>query len=235
MSKEIGFSRAIKPHWIKKTAELLKNTNYDFDMMHEELKEYLSYEMKSPTNIRKTLNIMDNLFLESFDKDLDLMKIVIDEILDERLNNLPIYWSMMCLTYSIFQDIAEYIGKVFTMQDQFTTKWLLDRMYEEWGERSTLKYSTEKILQTLVSMEVLYRKKQGVYGLKKHNINDEFNKKIILYTMLEMNENCPISFDTINNSLLMFPFIVSYDHEWIYFQDNFELVKLGDSLLINKK
>lgn len=232
MAKEIGFSRAIKPFWIQKTAEILNKTNFDFNQMNIELNEYLRYEINSATNLRKTVNILNNFFLNSFDDDINNIKKVTEEIISEEFSNLPIYWSLMILSYPVFNDIVSFIGKVFVIQDEFSTKWIIERMYEEWGERSTLKYSIEKILQTLVSMDILYRIKPGIYTLKKHKIDGNFNKKLIVSTVLKSNKSEFQSLDEINNSLNMFPFKMNIDYEWVYFQEDFRLIKLDDTVVL---
>jgi hypothetical protein len=235
MAKEIGFSRAITSEWIKDTAEILKNNNYQYDKSYEELKKKISYKISSPTNIRKTASILMNLFIITFENQGKDLEETVNYILDNRNSKLPTYWCLMIRSYPVFNDIVSFIGKIFNMQDEFTLKWLLDRMYDEWGQRSTLKYSTEKILQTLVSMGILYRKKQGIYALNKLELNGDFNKKIIVETIMD-NKNSYLSLDEINYAFSMFPFNMNIDHEWIYFQEKYELSQFGGKVVImNKK
>jgi hypothetical protein len=56
---------------------------------------------------------------------------------------------MMLLKYPVFVDMCGLIGKLTLIQDTFSTAWLKDKLFEEWGERTTILHSSHKILQTL--------------------------------------------------------------------------------------
>ena len=56
---------------------------------------------------------------------------------------------MLLLYYPVFVDVTGMIGKISSMQDSFSLAWLKDKIFEEWGERTTLLHTLPKIMQTL--------------------------------------------------------------------------------------
>ena len=61
MGKMVGLSRNLKMTWLNKAVELLSE-NLPEQEYKDRLNEYLSFEIKSPTNLRKTREILMNLW-----------------------------------------------------------------------------------------------------------------------------------------------------------------------------
>ena len=134
MAKMIGLSRAIKLEWLNKTVELILEGNNE-EQIKDELNEYLSYEIKSPTNIRKTREILMNIWVKTSDDLSTIKKLAIDAYKNEKTNKLAIHWGMLMATYPVFSDVCALIGKLTKIQDTFTTAWLKEKLFEIWGER----------------------------------------------------------------------------------------------------
>jgi hypothetical protein len=62
MGKMVGLSRNLKMTWLNKAVELLSE-NLPEQEYKDRLNEYLSFEIKSPTNLRKTREISDELMV----------------------------------------------------------------------------------------------------------------------------------------------------------------------------
>ena len=62
MAKMVGLSRGLKSEWLDKTVKLVL-AGLSENEIKDELNEYLSFEIKSPTNIRKTREILMNLWV----------------------------------------------------------------------------------------------------------------------------------------------------------------------------
>lgn len=59
MAKMVGLSRNLKLQWLNKVVELVLEDLKE-EEIKEQLNEYLSFEIESPTNIRKTREILMN-------------------------------------------------------------------------------------------------------------------------------------------------------------------------------
>ena len=111
MSKMVGMSRMIKPEWLDKTAEYVMQGD-DAASIKEKLNDYLSFEINSPTNLRKTREILLNVWVRSKDVHPDIHKIAIDAYRSERTNKMALNWAMILLAYPVFGDVACRIGKL---------------------------------------------------------------------------------------------------------------------------
>ena len=72
MAKSIGLSRNIKKQWLDKAAELYCD-NLSENEYKNKMNEYLSFEIESPTNLRKTREILMNLWY--YDNDDDITRV----------------------------------------------------------------------------------------------------------------------------------------------------------------
>lgn len=62
MAKIVGLSRNLKLQWLNKVVELA-SSNLTEQEIKDQLNEYLSFEISSPTNLRKTREILMNIWV----------------------------------------------------------------------------------------------------------------------------------------------------------------------------
>ena len=68
---------------------------------------------------------------------------------------LWLHWGMTALVYPFFRDLAEVIGRMLTLQDDFTTAQVQARMKPIWGDRATSKDAAQKLITGMVDWEVI--------------------------------------------------------------------------------
>jgi hypothetical protein len=66
-----------------------------------------------------------------------------------------LHWGMTALAYPFFRDLAEVIGRMLTLQDDFTTAQVQGRMKTAWGDRATSREAAQKLITGMVDWEVL--------------------------------------------------------------------------------
>lgn len=66
-----------------------------------------------------------------------------------------LHWGMTALAYPFYRDLAEVIGRMLTLQDDFTTAQVQARMKTAWGDRVTSKEAAQKLITGMVDWEVL--------------------------------------------------------------------------------
>ena len=115
-----------------------------------------------------------NLWVYPFEdeKANDIRIIALDAIKNGNEDRLAMHWCMLLLYYPVFLDVTGMIGKLSTMQDSFTLAWLKDKIFEEWGERTTLIHTLPKIMQTLRQIGAV-DSQNGVYTVHYYDIKDE--------------------------------------------------------------
>ena len=232
MAKMVGLSRAIKIEWLNKTVNLVLDGMAP-ENIKEALNDYIGFEISSKDNIRKSRDILMNLWVYPFEdeKANQIRQQALDVIRNGSEDKQAMHWCMLLLCYPVFVDVTGMVGKLCAMQDTFSLSWLKDKMFEEWGERTTLFHSLDKIMQTLRQIGAV-NSKGGNYTINHYEINDEETKKILLKTILALKMQAYYEPSELSNIAQMFPFEYEVDSELIFGSDNFELGNFGGSPVV---
>lgn len=231
MAKIIGLSRSIKLEWLNKTVELVLEGK-DETQIKDELNEYLSFEIKSAINLRKTREILMTIWVRTPEELSTLKQLALEAYKDEKSNKLALHWSMMLVAYPVFCDVCALIGKLTNIQDTFTTSWLKEKLFEMWGERTTLFHSSDKILQTLKLIGAIENEKVGVYRIKKYPVTDSKTIQVLLMAILSLKEKAYYEVVELSSVPQTFPFEYSVSHEWLHDSDLFTLNNFGGKIML---
>ena len=231
MARIVGLSRAIKLEWLNKTVELILEGK-DEKQIKDELIDYLSFEIKDSTNLIKTRGILINIWVRTPDELSALKQQALEAYKDEKSNKLALHWSMMLVAYPVFCDVCALIGKLTNIQDTFTTSWLTEKMYEIWGERTTLLYSCQKILQTLKQIGAIENEKIGVYHIKKYQVNDIKTIQVLLLAILHLREKAYYEIHELASVPHTFPFEYNVSYEWLHDSDLFTISNFGGKIVL---
>lgn len=226
MAKMVGLSRAIKIEWLNKTVSYVLEGKTDQEIKRL-LNEYLSFEIDSPTVLRKTREILMNIWVYPIEDAEEVRKVALEAYAKDKASCLVLHWCMMLLAYPIFSDITGLIGKLSTMQDTFTTAWLREKIYEEWGERATLLHSSAKLLQILVYLGVIERVKTGEYRIRQYPVLDDDSIHVLVMTALKPKRKAYYELPELSTIPQFYPFVFDVTHEWIYRTGYFRLSNFG--------
>lgn len=231
MAKMVGLARPVKIEWLNRTVELLLDGK-SVDEIKADLNEYLSFEIDSPTSLRKTRESLINTWIVDSQESADVRAAALEAYKTGKASKLALHWCMLSLSYPIFADIATLIGKISHIQDEFTTAWVKEKLYESWGERTTLDVPVKNILRTLVDFGTLCKVKTGVYRIQQVPILDEDSIKIIVLTILTQKQKAYYEISEIASTPQMFPFIFDVTYEWIYNAGCFTLTNFGGKAVL---
>ncbi len=231
MARGIGLSRPIKLEWLDKTVELL-NENKTESQITSELGEYLSFEIKDKTNLNKTRSSLLKSWVKVPEENLELRDLAIQCHKNNHNNRVAVHWCMLMAAYPVFYDVCTYVGKIFNIQDTFTTAWLKQKLAESWGERTTLLYSVDKILKTLKNLGVIENVSVGVYKCNEMSINDPEVIKLFIMTILRSKEKSYYEISEISQTSSMFPFKFDVSHELLHNTDQFSLNNFGGKVVL---
>lgn len=231
MAKIVGLSRSIKLEWLNKTVELVLEGK-DEIQIKDELNEYLSFEIKSPTNLRKTREILMTIWVRTSDELSTLKQQALEAYKDEKSNKLALHWSMMLVAYPVFSDVCALIGKLTNIQDTFATSWLKEKLFEAWGERTTLFHSSDKILQTLKLIGAIKNEKAGIYRINKYPVTDVKTIQVLLLAILHLRERAYYEIAELSSVPQAFPFEYNVSYEWLHESDLFTLSNFGGKIVL---
>ena len=231
MAKMIGMSRNINIQWLNKTVELI-NEGHSAADIKDLLNEYLSFEIKSPTNLRKTREILLKIWVYE-----DEINLKIREEAIKLFNQYPeyrvcIHWSMILAAYPVFGDMCKLIGKMSEFQDEVTLGQIKQKLFDEWGERTTLYHSIDKLVATLKSFDVLTCDKPGKYRINKINIAKDQIDLLLVHAAMLVDESGYYSFSELNNLMYLFPFTYNLKKELFAMDNRFVINNFGGELTV---
>lgn len=232
MPRMVGFTRIIKLPWLNKTLELARE-GLDAAQMRSELEDYLSFEIKSDTNRRKTREIL----LLPWTAEDDSLSMLRPQALELAKNHpyeeLAIHWGMLITAFPMFADLVRLIGKMSEYQDELTSAQIKQKVLDEWGERSTVVKGSEKMLASLNAIGVVKRVKTGRYALAPAiSIDDDLSTFLLQADMLTN----PSSYRTYGELFRlpeMFPFEMSLSKERLNEDKRFAIGIFGQEFTVS--
>ena len=234
MAKMVGLSRNLKLPWLNEVARMYAE-GLDENQIKDQLNEYLSFEIGSPTVLRKTREILMNIWVYENDYTSALRDEALRLVQKDSDYAIPVHWIMMLASYPVFQDMCRLIGKIGEFEETITTKQIKQKLFDEWGERSTLYHSIDKLIATLKAMDVLESKKVGVYSIKKHEFTKPEIVNFLLYAMMKIDDAGYYSLVGLENAVYLFPFMYKVSKESLLTDDRFATGTFGGELAISLK
>lgn len=231
MAKMVGLSRNLKLQWLNKVVELVLE-GLPENEIHDQLNDYLSYEISSPTNVRKTREILMYIWVYENQYNSKLKEEALALIKNYSDYALEIHWCMMLAAYPVFDDMCKLIGKMGEFQDEITLAQLKQKLFDEWGERTTLFHSIDKLMATLKAFGVLSCDKPGKYHIAKHKVTNSKVSAFMVYTMMLIDDGGYYSFIEVNNSTYLFPFSYKLEKEIVMEDNRFSMNNFGGELSI---
>ena len=231
MPKMVGLSRNLKLQWLNHAAELALEGLTE-EEMKQKLNDYLSYEIDSPTNVRKTREILLNIWYYENGCTEKLLPEARRLIAQYPEYSLEIHWCLMLAVYPIFGDLCKLIGKMSEFQTDLTLSQIKQKLFDEWGERTTLFHSIDKLIATLKAFDVLVCDKPGKYHINRHPVSATEVSCFMVYTVMLIDANVSYTFQTINTSGYLFPFDYRVEKEALLHDDHFTMINLGGELTV---
>lgn len=234
MAKTVGLSRNIKMQWLNKAVALLYD-NLEETEYKSALNEYLGFEIGSAINIRKTREILMHLWFYKDAGTDDIRELALSLIRAYPDYALPIHWCMMLVTYPVFSDVCKLIGRISDFQEEITLAQLKQKLFDEWGERTTLFHSTDKIITTMKDMGVLSCEKPGKYHIQKYPISNEQIVNFMLLVAIKVGGNSYYTLPDLTNIGVLFPFEYRVNKEQLITDDHFVINNFGGEITVALK
>ena len=155
MRNTVGISQRLKRAWLDAVLDRLVQTR-DEKELRAFVDQRLRDELPGKEARAKAAGILLRIWYGGDAKHLNLR--------DRAVALLPrisgqeriwLHWGVSSLTYPFFRDLAEVIGRMLTLQDDFTTAQVQARMKTAWGDRATSREAVQKLITGMVDWEVL--------------------------------------------------------------------------------
>jgi hypothetical protein len=155
MRKIVGISQKIKRAWLDAVLDRLVKTT-DKTELRTFLDKHLKDELPGTASRAKSSGIVLRIWSDIPAERIDLQDRAVSLL--SRISGqerIWLHWGMTALSYPFFRDSAEVIGRLLTLQDDFTTAQVQSRMLTTWGDRATSKEAVQKLITALVDWGVL--------------------------------------------------------------------------------
>lgn len=155
MKKVVGLDRKVKRIWLDAALDHLGLKHDDASLrafMDEQLKESLPSKESRAKALAIILRIWSTIPAERKrlrDRAIELLPQISGH------ERVWLHWGMTALAYPFFRDGIEVIGRLLSLQDDFTTSHVQDRIVAAWGDRTTCKLAARYLLNTLSDWELL--------------------------------------------------------------------------------
>ena len=207
----IGFDRRIRLDWLEATAEW-KAQGLSIKTIRTNLYDLLEGKVSAKVQdgaLRKTFTVLAHIWL-TVSEDLVPLR---DEglILLRKLSDserIALHWGMCMATYPFFSEVAGQIGRLNSLQGEFTLDQVRRRMVEKWGDTERVKRSVRHVVQTLRDWQTLIPlERKGAYS--KNNpitIESTLLKSWLVEALVRSNKANIIPVRSVNNNPIFFPF-----------------------------
>ena len=152
---------------------------------------------------------------------------------DKDEDKLLAHWCLTITAYSVFYDICSTIGKMDDKMFIINNREIKNKMFDLWGERSTLSHSIDKNIKTLKDLGVLSTLDKNKYDVNKFEIENKEGLLLIANTIISSKEKLYVSIDELNNSPEFFPFEYNISLDILEESGLFAIDKFGGELVIS--
>lgn len=234
MAKMIGFSRNLKLAWLNKTIELMEVYGSS-DEIKEQLNEYLKFEITSPTNLRKTREILMHIWVYDHPVSARIREKGLALARKYPKERLPIHWGMILSVFPVFMDMATVIGKLAEFEEEFTTAQIRQKLFDEWGERTTILHSSAKLLQTMKDFGTIDMVKTGRYQICRTKIRKPEVVAFLVYSLMNCENSSYRTVEQLNHFKCLFPFDYQVSREQIDRDEDFVYSTFGSDVTVALK
>lgn len=234
MAKMVGYACSIRLPWLNKAVQMLEE-NLPEAEYKEKMNEYLSFEIDSPTRLRKTREILMNVWYYP-SEELDATRTEARTLLDKYPEqSAAIQYCMLCLTYPVFADVCKIMGKIFEFQEEVTNPALKQKLYDDWGERGTLEATTRRITLTLKEMDILRNETKTRYILHKIPVQTEAVLNFVITQGMKLDGSSYYSYTELGNLYILFPFKYQVSKEMLMNEDRYTMTGFGGEVSFSLK
>lgn len=234
MNKQVGLARNFTIGWLNEAADC-QRFGKTITEAHEHLDEMLSQSLTSKDNIRKTRDILLNVWYRNESPFQEKAIQLLNEITTG--DRLPIHWALLLIRYPIFLDLVAVIGSLLKYRDDVKLAQIKEKVFELWGARETLVHSLSKNLQSLKDIGVLEPiGRDGTYRPISYKIDDVQIVSLICATIIKVTSHEYMSWEEICQHPALFPFqIENVTQNDVAASDMLSLERVGDTVVLRLK
>ncbi|MDQ7053922.1 MAG: hypothetical protein Q9P14_13945 [candidate division KSB1 bacterium] len=215
---KIGFDRRIRLEWLEKAVRYYRAglpASQILNLLLEEVSERLAVG-KSKVNRgsgKRPFLLLMKIWIRP-DEFIEPLRQSALELFDKTPAELHIvlHWGMATAVYPFWESVAFHTGRMIRLQQRFTSAQIYRRLIEKYGDRSTVKDATRRVLKSMYDWGVIKdAKSKNMYTSDQPIPIHEI--KLVAWLLESILYSSPYSFFSINELLnrpSLFPFELHY-------------------------
>lgn len=231
MDKGIGFNRNIKREWLDATAAFCVEMD-DLAAIRQRLEPIIRQEISSATNIRKSIDILLNIWFKYEDKHARFRQLALDFFQNTTLltDRLWLHYGMTMLTYPFFCQAVTAIGQLSRYEETIETTAVREKLFSEIGELGSIREAAARVVFSLRDWGILTDATARNAYIPKYRVLTASSIELeswLLACALEAHSIEQLPFADLLHLPALFPFQFSITLDELRSSDLFEIQRQG--------
>lgn len=179
MDKGIGFNRNIKLAWLDAVAAFCTELS-DAAEIRDRLEPIIQQEISSPTNIRKSVDILLNIWFKSNGDSPHLREEALAYYRESAVvsDRLWLHYGLTLVTYPFFSDVVDVIGQIGRYEESIRSAAVKKRVIAELGQLGSLDEAVSRIIFSLRDWGILTNAEQHNAYVPQYGILTTNNSRL---------------------------------------------------------
>jgi hypothetical protein len=230
--KLIGFDRRLDLDWLDHVAALTAEGKQASDVrqgLFSFLDGKLAGSDRTDSACGKAVRLLSRIWVNVNPEVVGLRDQALEQLPAASVaERLALHWALSLAGFEFFGDVATHAGRLTALQGSFSLGQVLRRVYEDWGERSTLNFAAQRLLRSMAQWGILTdQEEKGVYGQATKRVAVHGSVATILLEALLICEGNPIPIEQAIRHPAFFPFDVSLSIHELRQSSRFDVHRQG--------
>jgi hypothetical protein len=219
----LGFDRKLKLEWLDATAALAGKSA---GAAKAQLNTFLAKEISGKDARRKTNDALRRLWIICEDNVLtrNARKLFNGAERDARI---CLHYGMSLMAAPLFRDAVYLVGRLISLQGKVSVAQVRTRIYETWGERSTLDSAVSRIFGSLADWGILKPLGKGHYETITITVQDSEIASWLLAAAVSAHPSNQLPVEELPALSALFPFEINDTSQLVRMSGYFERHREG--------